>query len=514
MLPVTPQNGLLLKRARLAYYLTLGNDSAKTTSRADSKFGTPSIQRRKLRVTISLQFFITTYYSDNDSKTILCSAWYFLCSSNAVQMLIISSGRSAVAKSWTRSTSRQLASVADNPPSSRPSLSRGLSPNQLAADAGEPLDATSRILDAIPKPPTSRTSQITDSLNSAIEDTKSLQAGVNAHISSRLLSFPEDPSSISPLTSATISPKSPADIRGASGEASLPPTRYPDLKTLHKHRNALSKLAKLGTAFSRPYDPLEYFHSPPSPDQITLPMLLAAQSHLGHATSLWNPRNSSYIFGIRDGIHIISLDITAAYLRRAAKIVTEVARRGGIILFVGTRDGQEEIVVNAAKRAGAYHVFDRWTPGSLTNGQQILGDCRLKAVDLLDNELPQYTAKLRPGSGHPVLRPDLVICLNPLENEACLHECGLYNVPTIGIIDTDANPSWVTYPIPANDDSLRCITLLAGVLGRAGEEGQRLRIVEAKKGKATYSTKFADDFLKSLDELQELDLQDTSEPSK
>jgi len=127
---------------------------------------------------------------------------------------------------------------------------------------------------------------------------------------------------------------------------------------------------------------------------------------------------------------IISLDETFAHLRRASKVVQEIARRGGIILFIGTRKGQDEIVVNAAKLAQGYHIVDRWVPGSLTNGQQILGDCAIKVVDVLDREIPQYTGKLAAGE-HPVLKPDLVICLNPLENEVCLHECGLYNVPRL-----------------------------------------------------------------------------------
>lgn len=236
-------------------------------------------------------------------------------------------------------------------------------------------------------------------------------------------------------------------------------------------------------------------------------MLLANQTHLGAHTSLWNPANSSYIFGIRDSIHIISLDITFSYLRRAAKVVQEVARRGGIILFVGTRKGQEDIIVNSAKLAQGYHIFDRWTPGALTNGQQILGDCAIKAVDVLDRELPQYATRLT--GEHPVLKPDLVICLNPLENEVCLHECGLYNVPTVGVIDTDANPSWVTYPIPANDDSLRSIALIAGVLGQAGQKGQSLRMERARIGEATYSTRTAENMMKGLEEIQSMDVEDS-----
>jgi small subunit ribosomal protein S2 len=238
-------------------------------------------------------------------------------------------------------------------------------------------------------------------------------------------------------------------------------------------------------------------------------MLLANQTHLGHHTSLWHPGNSRYIFGIRDAIHIISLDETFAHLRRASKVVQEIARRGGIILFIGTRKGQEEIVVNAAKLAQGYHILDRWVPGSLTNGQQILGDCAIKVVDVMDREIPQCTGKLVAGQ-HPVLKPDLVICLNPLENEVCLHECGLYNVPTIGVVDTDVNPTWVTYPIPANDDSLRSIALIVGCLGRAGQEGQRLRMESAKRGIPTYDSQGVIDMLEKIEEVGNMDVSDAA----
>jgi small subunit ribosomal protein S2 len=231
------------------------------------------------------------------------------------------------------------------------------------------------------------------------------------------------------------------------------------------------------------YKPDSALKNPPRPSDITLELLLASQSHLGHSTSRWNPQNSRYIFGVRDGIHIISLDVTAAYLRRAAKVVEEVARRGGIILFVGTRKGQKQCVVRAAELSRGYHIFERWIPGSLTNGQQILGSCETKVVNAIDEELPEFAPHLAQRS---VLKPDLVVCFNPVENEVLLHECGLHNIPTIGIIDTDADSTRVTYPIPANDDSLRCVQLIAGILGRAGEEGQRRRMDEAAKGILSY----------------------------
>lgn len=108
----------------------------------------------------------------------------------------------------------------------------------------------------------------------------------------------------------------------------------------------------------------------------------------------------------------------------------------------------------------------------------------MKLVDELDHAIKGYDHML---VDRPPLRPDLVVCLNPRENWVMLHECALNAIPTMGIIDTDANPTWVTYPIPANDDSLRCVEVIAGALGRAGQEGKRSRIEMAKEGIITYS---------------------------
>ncbi|KAF2723473.1 ribosomal protein S2 [Polychaeton citri CBS 116435] len=239
----------------------------------------------------------------------------------------------------------------------------------------------------------------------------------------------------------------------------------------------------VGADIGAHYQPHELLATPPRPSEISLELLMASQSHLGHATSLWNPANSRYIFGIRDGIHIISLDVTAAHLRRACKVVDGVTARGGLVLFVGTREGQVGAVVRAAKMAGGCHLFDRWTPGSITNGQQILGRCRKLVLNYKDEPVDGFEFQLESTA---VIKPDLVVCLNPLENYVLLHECALNNIPTIGVIDTDANPTWVTYPIPANDDSLRCIEVIAGVLGRAGEEGQAERKAKARRGVVEY----------------------------
>ena len=239
----------------------------------------------------------------------------------------------------------------------------------------------------------------------------------------------------------------------------------------------------MGSVVTKEYEPSDILQKPPTPADVSLELMLASQTHLGHSTSRWNPQNARYIFGIREGVHIISLDVTAAYLRRAARVVEEVAARGGLILFVGTRKGQKRAVVKSAELAGGYHVFERWIPGSLTNAKQILGHCKTKVVNALDEELPQYRQNLEDGA---VIKPDLVICLNPIENAVLLHECALNNIPTIGINDTDADPARLTYPIPANDDSLRSVSVIALVLGNAGAAGQRRRLQLAEEGLLPY----------------------------
>ncbi|KAK5172934.1 uncharacterized protein LTR77_003056 [Saxophila tyrrhenica] len=238
----------------------------------------------------------------------------------------------------------------------------------------------------------------------------------------------------------------------------------------------------VGSSLAPHYRSHELVADPPRPQDITLQLLMASQSHIGHATSLWHPANAKYIFGVRgehDPIHIISPDITAAYLRRACKIIRGVTSRGGLVLFVGTREGQARAVVRAAELSKGCHLFTKWIAGSITNGQQILGACAKKVVDENDKPIPGFGDQLPQTAA---LKPDLVVCLNPLENYILLHECGLHNIPTIGIVDTDVNPTWLTYPIPANDDSQRCVQVICGALGRAGEEGQKMRLGRARQG--------------------------------
>ncbi|KAI6363663.1 hypothetical protein MCOR25_005840 [Pyricularia grisea] len=230
---------------------------------------------------------------------------------------------------------------------------------------------------------------------------------------------------------------------------------------------------------TRTYRPSDLLRDPPKPKDVTLELLMASQCHMGHHKSLWNPSNSRFIYGVRQDIHIISLEQTAAHLRRAARLVEEVAFCGGLILFAGTRQGHMEIVTRAAELSRGCHLFNKWTPGTITNRDQLLAGGALRMVDEHDRELPGFEKHLQ--ERRPIT-PDLVVVLNPLENNILLHECKVSQIPTIGVIDTNADVTKVTYPIPANDDSLRSMAVIAGVLGRAGELGQKRRLADAKGG--------------------------------
>lgn len=175
-----------------------------------------------------------------------------------------------------------------------------------------------------------------------------------------------------------------------------------------------------------------------------------------------NPNFVPYAYGTRAGITIIDLDQTLPLLRRAANLTRAVARAGGIIVFIGTRPDLRPIVNKASERMGkqAYHVGDRWLPGTLSNRRIFFGD----DVDK-----------------HRMI-PDLVILLNPVQNAIAISECASENVPTIGIIDSNVDPRLVMYPIPANDENTRTAELIAGVLSIAGREGIALHEQDQLEG--------------------------------
>ncbi|KAI9503499.1 hypothetical protein GGI25_003981 [Coemansia spiralis] len=249
---------------------------------------------------------------------------------------------------------------------------------------------------------------------------------------------------------------------------------------------------------------------------ITLETMMAAGMHMGHSASLWNPLNLPFIFGEREGVHIINLEHTTAALRRAAHVVKKVAYHGGIILFSGARKEHRQLAVDAALHADQYFFVGKWIPGTLTNPNPILGreleyrksvwDVE-EARDFADYKAPSESQPVSAGKARylkmveekkeqevsmngsqlKTYKPDLIITLNPLESRTMLVESRLAFVPTIGIVDTNCDPRRVTYPIPCNDDSLRGVTIVAGVLARAARDGFELRRQRLRDAVKAYS---------------------------
>ncbi|EJS43494.1 mrp4p [Saccharomyces arboricola H-6] len=236
--------------------------------------------------------------------------------------------------------------------------------------------------------------------------------------------------------------------------------------------------AKLGATISKIYYPHKDIFYPPLPENVTVENLLSAGVHLGQSTSLWRSSTQSYIYGEYKGIHIIDLNRTLSYLKRAAKVVEGVSESGGIILFLGTRQGQKRGLEEAAKKTHGYYVSTRWIPGTLTNSTEISGIWEKQEIDSHDIRTER---SLSPNETSRQAKPDLLIVLNPTENRNALLEAIKSRVPTIAIIDTDSEPSLVTYPIPGNDDSLRSVNLLLGVLARAGQRGLQNRLAKNDK---------------------------------
>ncbi|KAI1810605.1 hypothetical protein GGS20DRAFT_579744 [Poronia punctata] len=294
-----------------------------------------------------------------------------------------------------------------------------------------------------------------------------------------------DPVPEAPSSSSSSQPPSifTANAKLTTRRKKVEEDRTAELFQIKQH--VKREIGKVGSKVVHRYRPGDVFLNPPGPKDVTLELLMASQAHMGHHVSLWNPANARYIHGIRQDIHIISLEQTAAHLRRAARVVEEVAYRGGLILFVGSRPGQAQAVTLAAKLARGCHLFTKWVPGAITNSDVILQKSRIRVVDENDEPVTGYDEF---SNGRRALVPDLVVCLNPRENYVMLHECALSNIPTIGIIDTNTEPTWVTYAIPANDDSLRCAAVISSVLGRAGEAGHQRRLEDAKLGVVAWQT--------------------------
>jgi small subunit ribosomal protein S2 len=227
--------------------------------------------------------------------------------------------------------------------------------------------------------------------------------------------------------------------------------------------------------------------------------LLQAGVHFGHQTRRWNPRMRRYIHGERDGIHIIDLLQTEPLLAQAREFATEVAGKGGSILFVGTKKQARDSVKSWAERSGMPYVNQRWLGGLLTNFQtmsdridrlheltQLKDDGRLDLLPTkermsMESELEKLEYNL--GGVRDMKRLPQAVLIVDLKTEAiAVAEAVRLGIPIIGLVDSNVDPIPVTYPIPGNDDSMRSCDLVISTIGSAAENAATTyREAEAKR---------------------------------
>ncbi|WP_251857683.1 30S ribosomal protein S2 [Herbiconiux sp. L3-i23] len=221
---------------------------------------------------------------------------------------------------------------------------------------------------------------------------------------------------------------------------------------------------------------------------VTIRQLLDSGVHFGHQTRRWNPKVKRFILTERSGIHIIDLQQSLAYIDKAYDFVKETVAHGGTILFVGTKKQAQETVAEQATRVGQPYVNQRWLGGLLTNFQTVHKRLnRLKELDLVDfdDTTKGYTKKelliqrrerdklekTLGGIRNLSKTPSAIWVIDSKREHLAVDEAKKLGIPVIGILDTNADPDELAYPIPGNDDAIRSVALLTRIIADAAAEG-------------------------------------------
>ena len=224
---------------------------------------------------------------------------------------------------------------------------------------------------------------------------------------------------------------------------------------------------------------------------ITMRELLESGVHFGHQTRRWNPKMKPYVFGARNGIYIIDLQKTVDQTRAACTFAAQVTSEGKKVLFVGTKKQAKEVIEEEAKRAGMYYVTNRWLGGMLTNYQTVKASIdRLKKIEALkissewdgtpkkeqarfDRELDNLKKSLG-GIQDMKKLPGAIFVIDTEKEHIAVKEAKKLGIPTIAVVDTNCDPSNITYVIPGNDDAIRSIRLFARLISDSCLEGTRV----------------------------------------
>jgi len=242
--------------------------------------------------------------------------------------------------------------------------------------------------------------------------------------------------------------------------------------------------------------------------EITMKELLEAGVHFGHQTRRWNPKMKEYIFGERNGIHIIDLQKTLKMFREAARYVSEQAGQGKSVLFLGTKRQAQEAITEEATRCGMYYVNHRWLGGTLTNWVTLQKSIkRLKLLKAMaeDGRMAQFSKKEGArldrelkhlqqnfsGVENMSTPPDVMFVIDPSAELIAVREARRMGIPVVAIVDTNCDPDLVDWVIPGNDDALRAIRLFtskisdAVVSGRQSFEQSQIADQKAADGSGT-----------------------------
>jgi small subunit ribosomal protein S2 len=224
----------------------------------------------------------------------------------------------------------------------------------------------------------------------------------------------------------------------------------------------------------------------------SLRQLLEAGVHFGHQTARWNPRMSEYIYGDRNGIHIIDLTQTVPLLDQALHVIRETVAKGGRILFVGTKRQAQRPVAEAAEKCAQYYINHRWLGGTLTNWKTVSQSiARLKTIDeqmtqgaegLTKKErlgMEREQAKLQASLGG--IRemggvPDLLFVIDVNKEDLAISEARKLGIPVVAVVDTNCSPAGVDHIIPGNDDAARAIALYCDLVSRAALDGMSAQL--------------------------------------
>jgi small subunit ribosomal protein S2 len=233
---------------------------------------------------------------------------------------------------------------------------------------------------------------------------------------------------------------------------------------------------------------------------ITMRQLLEAGVHFGHQTKRWNPKMRPFIFGARNGIHIIDLQHTVKLFNKAFKFIVDTVSAGDPVLFVGTKKQAQDVIQEEAKRCGMFHVTNRWLGGTLTNFKTVKGSIeRLRTIEKMaeDGTFERLTKKEVLGLERERIKlektlggiknmnglPGAVFIIDPKKEHIAVEEARKLEIPIVAITDTNCDPDVIDYVIPGNDDAIRAIKLFTGKIADACVTGARVGKERAVQGR-------------------------------